>query len=166
MCLAVALTLKKTFPVSKRAPGMAPTQGYQKTWPLQFACYHQSDPQMASLTPPLLIFQCALCGHHLEKGSKIKLRRSKCAFWRKGGRSLAKVGQAHIKREWVSSLVNDCMGETPLRYPSHIYGVVPLHTPLHIFAHLCFLSPPPLPSLACTEARVKFTTTVKVRDDR
>lgn len=24
-------------------------------------------PQMASLTPPLLIFQCALCGHHLEK---------------------------------------------------------------------------------------------------
>lgn len=26
-------------------------------------------PQMASLTPPLLIFQCALCGHHLEKGS-------------------------------------------------------------------------------------------------
>lgn len=24
-------------------------------------------PQMASLTPPLLIFQRALCGHHLEK---------------------------------------------------------------------------------------------------
>lgn len=26
-------------------------------------------PQMASLTPQLLIFQCALCGHHLEKES-------------------------------------------------------------------------------------------------
>lgn len=55
---------------------------------------------------------------------------------------------------------------SPLSYPSLVNAVLPLHTPLHIFTRLSFLHPPPLPSLPCAEARVKFTTTVKVRDDR
>lgn len=46
VCVAAALTLEEIpSPVSERVPGMACTWGYQRTWLLWFACYHQSDPK-------------------------------------------------------------------------------------------------------------------------
>lgn len=56
-----------------------------------------------------------------------------------------------------------------LLHPSHIYTRPhSSHSPPYL--RLSLLSRPPLlqplPPLPCAEARVKFTTTVKVRDDR
>lgn len=117
-------------------------------------------PQMASLTPPLLIFQW---GNHPEKSSREKMVKRQGAFWEK---SLPKFSltigfqthhlerwasdgvQVHTSSEWVSSLVNTvCLKffdtRSPLPYPSLVNVILPLHTPLHIFTHLPFLPPSP-----------------------
>ncbi len=53
-------------------------------------------PQMASLTPPLLIFQRALCGHHLEKSSREKIGEEEGCLLKKGSREgLAKITAKH-----------------------------------------------------------------------
>lgn len=147
-------------------------------------------PQMASLTPPLLIFQHALCGHHLEKravGGKNGEEERCFEKKRRRGRGWLKLAAKHspnnrfpntssgevgwtgspgVHQQWVSYLVNiiclKFLTRSPLPHPSLVNAVLPLRTPLHIFT----LPPPHIASLPCAEARLKFTTTVKVRDDR
>lgn len=157
-------------------------------------------PQMASLTPALLIFQCALCVHHLEKCSRVggKKEKKRKMVSRKGAfrrdvslnrcqnspnnrfpdTSSGEVGcrcspAAHQQRVNETSCqyrmfeISDT--RSPLPYPSLVNAILPLHTPLRIFTRLSFPPPPSAPPVlpsVCREARVKFTTTVKVRDDR
>lgn len=120
-------------------------------------------PQMASLTPARLIFQHALCDHHLEKSCRgKKWWRGRVLLEERGRRRLAgglrflknillTIGfqthrlekwavdavQVHTSSEWVSSPVNiiclKFLTRSPLPYPSLVIAVLPPHTPLHIF---------------------------------
>ena len=136
-------------------------------------------PQMASLTSPLLIFQPALCGYHLErKLREQKLVKRKGDFWykREGWLKtlpniLLTIGfqthhlerwavdavQVHASSEWV--LLSISMFEisdtcSPLPYPSAANAVHPRHTPLHIFTRLSFPSPPPVPCVCRGKSQI------------
>lgn len=164
MCLVVALTLKKkNFSCFSECAKHGLHIGRSENMAAVVRLLPSIRPQMASLTPPLLIFQCALWGNHPEKSSREKMVKRQGAFWEK---SLPKFSltigfqthhlerwasdgvQVHTSSEWVSSLVNTvCLKffdtRSPLPYPSLVNVILPLHTPLHIFTHLSFLPPSP-----------------------
>lgn len=170
MCLAATLTFKKNFSCFSKSARHGLHIGWSENMAAVVRLLPSIRPQMASLTPALLIFQHALCGHHLEKSCREKLVKRKGAFRRKGqGEAgwlkslkniLLTIGfqthhlekwavdavQVHTSSEWVSSLVNimclKFLTRSPLPYPSLVNAVLPLHTPLHIFTCLSFLSPP------------------------
>lgn len=124
--------------------------------------------QMASLTWPLLIFQDALCSHHLETGIRNKLLRTKGPFCIKRRVGRVKVSQVSVRGECVlPAHFRLSIKHPPLVFPRpHRCHALPSRPP-YISTCLRFLQPPPpLPPLPHAEARVKFITTVKVRDDR
>lgn len=89
--------------------------------------------QMASLTWPLLIFQHALCSHHLETGIRNKLLRTKgpSCIKRRVGR--VKVSQVCVRGECVLPAtlhILDLLPSThPLSSPAHIDALLFLHVP-------------------------------------
>lgn len=201
MCLAAALTLKKKkknfscFPESARHGFHT---GRSENMAAVVRLLPSIRPQMASLTPPLLIFQRALCGHHLEKRGRGKnWWRGRVLLKRRGAAKVSKkIAAKHSPNNRFPNTLSEGVGcrcnpgvqqqrasEFSCQYPmfeiSEAHSPLPCPPPLLmpsslftlLFISLLVPLPPPLslqplPSLPCAEARVKFTTTVKVRDDR
>lgn len=168
MCLAAALTFKKTSPVSQKAPGMAFTQGDQRTWPLWFACYHQSDPKWLPWHHHYSFSSVLYVATILKRVVEEKLVKRKGAFKKEGQRRLAKNHCQTFSNNRFPNTLSEGVGcrcnpgvhqqrvsefscqyrmfeifeaRSPYLAPSLVNAILPLHTPLHIFTRLSF--PPP-----------------------
>lgn len=125
---------KKTTSTSESVLGMA---GLQVVISENMAAVIRLLPsirtQMASLTWPLLIFQHALCSHHLETGIRNKLLRTKGPFSIKRQGGGVKVSRVHIWGECVLPAmlyILEFLPNTHLSsYPAHMYAIVFLHVP-------------------------------------
>lgn len=108
--------------------------------------------QMASLTWPLLIFQHALCSHHLETGIRNKLLRTKGPFCIKRRVGGVKVSQVRVRGECVLPATLHILDFLPSTTPPTLMPCSSFTSPVYLHSSPVSPSPPPLPPLPRAEA--------------
>lgn len=176
MCLSLLVFNFKKRGGKKLLPFHRECQAWLAHWEIREHGRHVARlllsirPQMASLTSPVLILQCALCGLHLKKRSRGRLEGGKSvAQWAEllpnSQQSASKhiiwkgaavdVVQVCTRTECVSSLVSTVrlkfLTHSPLSYPTLINNIASLTFPLsscsspYLYSSLISIpsSPPP-----------------------